>query len=112
MSESLIQQSSSFKPYAIAIGVITIVLVVVIVMIYRTVGSLKSSVFSVVEQHNNAKAVLDNHATVLRRIEGVLVEDDDEYDDEMLVPGGESYLPDNEVVDVSDEKQPVTKKTK
>ena len=69
------------SPMFIAGLVITTVFVVVIIMLYRTVSSLKSSVFAVVEQHNNAKGVLDSHDSALKRIEDVLV-GDEEYDDD------------------------------
>lgn len=74
------------SPMFIAGLVITVVVVVVVIMLYRTVSSLKSSVFSVVEQHNNAKGVLDSHESALKRIEDVLVGGDEEYDDEEEEP--------------------------
>jgi len=100
------------SPMLIAGIVITTVFIVVIVMMYRTVSSLKSSVFSVVEQHNNAKGILDNHESTLKRIEDVLIAGDDEYDDEDEDGMCTDEQQPTAYVQAADHPQPATKKSK
>lgn len=78
---------SMFKNPLFFAAIVIVILIIVLVMLYRDVGNLRSSVINVVKEHNNAKSALDSHAKAIGDLRTVFMGDGgDEYDDEEDIP--------------------------
>jgi hypothetical protein len=76
-----------FKNPLFFAAIVIVILIIVLVMLYRDVGNLRSSVVDVVKQHNNAKNALDAHAKAIGDLRTVFMGDgEDAYDDEEDIP--------------------------
>ncbi len=76
-----------FKNPLFFAGIVIVIMVVVLVMMYRDVKGLRTSVVDVVREHNNAKTALDSHAKAIGDLRTVFMGDgEDAYEDEEQIP--------------------------
>ena len=104
MAHRVYKMSMLKNPLFLA-GIVTVIIIAVIVMLYRDVRGLRTSVIDVVREHNNAKTALDSHAKAIGDLRTVFIGDGGSYDDEEEISNASIEEMDHEMEDDFDDPE-------